>query len=288
MIKHLVIPGGAIYGFSFYGAIKELSMNGTINFEKIETIHATSVGCILAVILCLKYDWNELDNYIIKRPWHTLFHFTFHSILSSFTKNGIFDILIMKEMLLPLFNAREISIDISLQDFYNMNRIEIHFFTIDLSSFKLIDVSYKTFPNWTIMEAIYSSACAPVLFEPFKKDNIMYVDGGLLSNCPIKELLNNKDISPLVEEIFYINTIANLQEELVIKDFNLLNYIIFLFTKISIFYSGLLCVDPKIKHVLIKRTIVPLYDVFSIVNSKVHRINLIDHGVQCVKDMMNN
>ena len=125
----------------------------------------------------------------------------FRSILSSFLKNGMFDILIMKEMLLPLFNAREISIDISLQDFYNMNRIEIHFFTIDLSSFKLIDVSYKTFPNWTIMEAIYSSACAPVLFEPFKKDNIMYVDGGLLSNCPIKELLNNKKFL-LQEEIY--------------------------------------------------------------------------------------
>ena len=287
MIKHLVIPGGAIYGFSFYGAIKELNINGTINFEKIETIYATSVGCILAVILCLKYDWNELDNYIINRPWHNLFHFTFHSILSSFTKNGIFDILIMKEMLLPLFNAKEISIDITLQEFYDMNGIELHFFTIDLSLFKLIDVSYKTFPHWTIMEAIYSSACAPVLFEPFKKDNIMYVDGGLLSNCPIKELLNNKDISPLVEEIFYINTFVNYHEEPIIKDFNLLNYIIFLFTKIIIYYSGLLCVDPKIKHVLIQRVTVPLYDVFSIVNSKIHRIDMIDHGIQCVKNMMN-
>ena len=289
MIKHLVIPGGAIYGFSFYGALKELNKNGTLDFETIKTIHATSVGCLLAVILCLNYNWDELDNYIIKRPWHTLFHFTLHSILSSFLKNGMFDILIMKEMLLPLFNAKDVSIDITLQEFYNLNEIELHFFTIDLALFKLIDVSYKTFPNWTLMEAIYASACAPILFEPFKKDNIIYVDGGLLSNCPINELLNDSSIAPKIEEIFYINTLVNCEDgPQVTKDFNLLNYIILLFTKIITFHSKLLCIDPKIKRVLIKRTTIPLYDVFSIVNSKEQRIYLIEHGIQCVKDMMND
>lgn len=289
MIKHLVIPGGAIYGFSFYGALKELNKNGTLDFETIKTIHATSVGCLLAVILCLNYNWDELDNYIIKRPWHTLFHFTLHSILSSFLKNGMFDILIMKEMLLPLFNAKDVSIDITLQEFYNLNEIELHFFTIDLALFKLIDVSYKTFPNWTLMEAIYASACAPILFEPFKKDNIIYVDGGLLSNCPINELLNDSSIAPKIEEIFYINTLVNCEDgPQVTKEFNLLNYIILLFTKIITFHSKLLCIDPKIKRVLIKRTTIPLYDVFSIVNSKEQRIYLIEHGIQCVKDMMND
>ena len=289
MIKHLVIPGGAIYGFSFYGALKELNKNGTLDFEKIKTIHATSVGCLLAVILCLNYNWDELDNYIIKRPWHTLFHFTLHSILSSFLKNGMFDILIMKEMLLPLFNAKDVSIDITLQEFYNLNEIELHFFTIDLALFKLIDVSYKTFPNWTLMEAIYASACAPILFEPFKKDNIIYVDGGLLSNCPINELLNDSSIAPKIEEIFYINTLVNCEDgPQVTKEFNLLNYIILLFTKIITFHSKLLCIDPKIKRVLIKRTTIPLYDVFSIVNSKEQRIHLIEHGIQCVKDMIND
>lgn len=284
MIKHLVIPGGAIYGFSFYGAIKELHRKGILNFESIETIHATSVGCILAVFLSLKYDWDELDNYIINRPWQTVFQFSFHSIISSFTNNGIFDISIIKEIMLPLFNAKEIPIDITMKDFYDLCKIELHFFSIDLLSFSLIDVSYKNYPEWTVIEAIYASSCAPILFQPFKKDNIIFVDGGLLSNCPIKELLNDKELSVNLDQVFFINTDTNCKEETSITDFNLLSYIILLFTKVINFYSKMLFEKPTTQHVLIKLTLFPLYDVFSIVNSKLHRIHLIDHGIQCVKE----
>ena len=75
--------------------------------NNIQTIYATSVGCILAVFLSLKYSWDDLDNYVINRPWQTLFQFSFQSILSSFANNGIFDISIIKEILLPLFNAKD-------------------------------------------------------------------------------------------------------------------------------------------------------------------------------------
>lgn len=284
MIKHLVIPGGAIYGFSFYGAVKELHKKGILDFEKIETIHGTSVGCILAVILSLKYNWEELDNYIINRPWQTLFQFSFHSIVSSFTNNGIFNISIIKEIMLPLFNAKDIDIDITMKDFYHLCKIELHFFSIELLSFTLIDISYKNYPEWTVMEAIYASACAPILFQPFKKENITFVDGGLLSNCPIKELLNNKELSVKVEEVFFINTDTNNTENTSLTDLNLLTYMMFLFTKVINFYSKMLYEKPITRHVLIKLNLFPLYDVFSIVNSKLHRINLIEHGIQCVKE----
>ena len=290
MIKHLVIPGGAIYGFSFYGALKELTKNGTLDINNIQTIHATSVGCILAVFLSLKYSWDDLDNYVINRPWQTLFQFSFQSILSSFANNGIFDISIIKEILLPLFNAKDISIDISMKDFYDLCKIELHFFSIDLLSFTLIDISYKQYPQWSVVEAIYASACAPILFKPFIKDKIIYVDGGLLSNCPINELINNTNLSVNPDEVFYINTDNNNNNNDVsyLTDFNLVTYIIFLFTKVITHHSKIILHKPIIQCVSIKLNLLPAYDIISLVNSKIHRIDLIDHGIQCVKNMQKN
>ena len=284
MIQHLVIPGGAIYGFSFYGAIKELNKMHILDIEVLKTIHATSVGCILAVFLCLKYSWEDLDKYIINRPWHTLFQFSLQSILASFTNNGIFDIFIIKEIFLPLFNAKEISIDITMKHFYDLCKIELHFFSVDLTTFSLIDISYKSYPNWSVMEAIYASACAPILFQPFKRDDRIFVDGGLLANCPIKELLNGKELSVKEEDVFYINTDVTKSVEPDVENLNLLSYIIILFTKVINFYSKLILIEPNTPHVLIKLTLLPLYDIFSIAHSKEHRINLIEHGIECVKD----
>ena len=42
--------------------------------EDIETIYGTSVGSIIAVILALDYDWDTLDDYLIKRPWNNVFN----------------------------------------------------------------------------------------------------------------------------------------------------------------------------------------------------------------------
>lgn len=302
MIKHLIIPGGAIYGFAFYGALKELIKNGTIDVKEIKTIHATSVGCILSVLLCLQYDWDEVDKYLIHRPWHHLFKFSLHSILSCFSNNGLFTMEIIKEMLLPLFNAKGISIDISMNDFYELYGIELHFFSIDLKSFTVIDVSHKTFPTWTIIEAIYSSSCAPILFQPFCKDDKIYVDGGLLVNCPLKELIENTTIQPSLDEIFYINTSmddekgdgvgdgdgnddgdGNEGKIIETESKSLINYILLLFTKMVRHYSKTKSYNQDIKHILIIQDKNPAFDIYSIVNSPEQRSRLIQYGIDCVK-----
>jgi predicted acylesterase/phospholipase RssA len=60
--------------------------------KNIESIYGTSAGAIVAVMISLRYDWDTINDYIIKRPWHDVFPIKIQNILDAYTKKGIFDI----------------------------------------------------------------------------------------------------------------------------------------------------------------------------------------------------
>jgi NTE family protein len=190
-IKHLVISGGGPTGISFYGVLRELNNNGIWKIEDIETMYGTSVGSLLSVILCLNYDWETIDDYLIKRPWQKIFKFNMYTIVDSFQKRGFYSINIFKESFLPLFNGKDISMDITLQEFYDLNGIEIHIFATELNTYELIDFSYKTHPDLKVIEAVYYSCSLPIIFSPILKNESCYCDGGLLLNYPLEKCLEN-------------------------------------------------------------------------------------------------
>lgn len=277
-IKHLVIPGGAIYGLSFYGSLKHLFENKAIDINNIKTIHSTSVGCIISTVIALKFDWNEVDNYFINRPWQEVFKFSLCSIINCFTCNGLFDISTLNELFLPLFAAKDISIGVTMKEFYDITKIELHFFTVEIATFSLVDISYHSFPEWTVIESVYASACAPILFKPFKKNNVYYTDGGILANCPVKELFESS-IKPSPKEVLCITTadvVSTTPFEL-----NLIQYVFYLITKIVNRLQPCSPKDPDNKEyeVQILQNILPTYDVLSIANSPHQRKLLIEHGV---------
>jgi predicted acylesterase/phospholipase RssA len=191
IIKHIVCSGGGLAGFAFYGALKQSHKQGLWQLENIQTIYGTSVGTIIAVMLALKYDWDTLDDYLIKRPWQNVFTFNLYSILDTINKRGMFGIEIIQDIFLPLFNGKDIRIDITLIEFYKLTNIEIHMCATDINTFQLIDISHKTHPDWNIIEAIYSSCSVPVLFTPLFKNNECYCDGGVLANYPLEHSIKN-------------------------------------------------------------------------------------------------
>ena len=68
-IKNIVIPGGGALGFQYLGALQKLEKENFWKIENIESIYGTSVGAIIGAFICLKYDWETLNKYIIERPW---------------------------------------------------------------------------------------------------------------------------------------------------------------------------------------------------------------------------
>ena len=146
-IKHLVISGGGPIMFQILSAIQELEKNNFLDMKNIESIYGTSAGAIIAVIISLKFDWETVNDYLIKRPWKDVFPVKVQNIFEAYTKKGIFDIKTIEKYFKPLFDAKDISLNISLEDFFKLTNVDIHMFTFEINSYKTQDISYKTHPR---------------------------------------------------------------------------------------------------------------------------------------------
>jgi len=107
IIKHIVIPGGGPTGIQAIGALQHLEENGFWNINNIETIYSTSAGAIIAILLCLKFDWETINDYIIKRPWDEVFKLGVNQIFEAYSKKG-FMIKILLKYFINLFLAPKI------------------------------------------------------------------------------------------------------------------------------------------------------------------------------------
>jgi NTE family protein len=196
-IKHLVISGGGPTLVQALGAIQHVEQQKFIDLSNIETIYGTSAGAILGTLICLKFDWETINDYIIKRPWHEVFPINIQKIFEAYTKKGIFDVKTVEKIFKPLFSAKDLALDINLQDFYNYSKIELHFFAFDINDFKIEDISYKTHPHISVITALQMTCSLPVLVAPVCIDNKCYIDGGIVCNYPLNkclELYNQDEI----------------------------------------------------------------------------------------------
>ena len=283
-IKHIVCSGGGLAGFAFYGAIKESHKQGLWQIENIQTIYGTSVGTIIAVMLALKYDWETIDDYLIKRPWQNVFTFNLYSILDTINKRGMFGIEIIQDIFLPLFNGKDIRMDITLLEFYKLTNIEIHMCTTDINSFQLIDISHKTHPEWNVIEAIYSSCAVPVLFTPLFKNNESYCDGGLLANYPLEQSIKNGANPTEILGIHYKGSNTDECNKRVTSETSLLDYVISIINRLI----GLV-LDKQDAHVIaleycIWCSSLSIYDLINTTSESEIRLQLIQQGIDVVRN----
>ena len=190
-IKHLVISGGGPIMIQILSGIQELERKEYLNMNDIESIYGTSAGAIIGVMLSLKYDWETINDYIIKRPWQDVFPIKVQNILDAYTKKGIFDIKTIEKCFKPLFAAKDIPLDINLEDFYNLTKIELHIFSFEVNEYKIEDISYLTYPKLSLMTAIQMTCALPLLVTPVFMDNKCFMDGGVGCNYPLNFCLNS-------------------------------------------------------------------------------------------------
>ena len=194
-IKHLVISGGGPSMIQTLGVIQHLEDQAFICLKNIESIYGTSSGAIVGVLISLGYDWETINDYIIKRPWQDVFNISVQTILDAYTKKGIFDIKTIEKCFKPLFDAKDISMDITLADFHKLSSVELHFISFELNEYKIHDISYLTHPQLPILTAIQMTCSLPVLVTPVCMDEKCYIDGGVSCNYPVNYCIESGKIS---------------------------------------------------------------------------------------------
>jgi predicted acylesterase/phospholipase RssA len=280
-IKHIVLSGGGTVGLCQYGALRETHRRGLWSIENIESIYGISVGCIVGLFISLNFDWEVLDDYLIKRPWQNVINFTMNSLIQSFDSRGILDNKVIIEILQPLFRAKNIDINCTMKELYEITNIDLHIFVTELNSYKLIDICQSDYPDWKIVDAVYASCCLPLIFKPLLVDSLCYVDGGFVQNYPIHECISHgrkrEEILGIYKNLSYMNT-QNVNETS-----SLFDYISIAFNKIFV---------NNYKHEILPYEIkldtppVGLYDIFEFASSKEKRIDMIDYGVKTCDEFL--
>lgn len=195
-IKHLVISGGGPLGLRYLGALEKLEQEDFWKLDNIESIYGTSIGSIIGAFICLKYDWETLNKYIIERPWHDAFKVTAKQIFDSYYNKGLFDKKLAEIIFKPLLQAKDLNLNITLKEFYEYSKIDLHIFTFELNKFETVELSHSTHPDLSLLQALTMSSALPGIFMPIIIDNCCYVDGGVMCNYPINQCLrdhSNKD-----------------------------------------------------------------------------------------------
>jgi NTE family protein len=284
-IKHLVISGGGPTLIQILSCIQHLEEKKFLDTKKIESIYATSAGAIMGTIICLHFDWETVNDYIIQRPWHDVFPVKVQNIFDSYTKKGVFDAKVFEKCFKPLLDAKDLPLDITLEDFYNYSKIELHFFTFDINMFQLEDISYKTHPKLSLLTAIQMTCALPVMVTPICIENKCYIDGGVVCNYPLKYCLDSK-IN--VDEILgFKNQYDKGDENRIDSSSNLLEFTMgFLFKVIRSLGTDHL--QPQIKYEInCKTELLSIEFMKSALTSIDTRKKLFESGIECADEFLN-
>jgi predicted acylesterase/phospholipase RssA len=230
-IKHLVISGGGPTMIKSLGACQYLEEKNFWKIDNIETIHGTSAGAVIGAILCLKYEWETLNTYVIDRPWNEAFPFNIKYILDAYTNRGIFGRNAIEIVFKSLLLGKDLSLDITLKDFYEYSKIELYMYSFEINNFKMESISHKNYPDLPLLSAIQMTSAIPILISPICIDGKCFIDGAVVSNYPLDFCLQ---IVKNTEEILgFKNDYGEKKESNKITDEStLLDYIMFFLYKL--------------------------------------------------------
>ena len=221
-IKHIVISSGGPAGHMMYSILRTLNLTGFWNIKNIKTIYGSSIGSFAAILIALRYEWEVMDDYLIKRPWEKIFMSSSSSsatgqssehssdsgtasggtlsdaknkldyVFKLYNNHGLYGLKEFTEMLRPALQGKDISVNVTFQEFYERTGIELHFTVTELNKFQAIDFSHKTHPKQGLVEACYMSCCYPFGFTPIYRDGCCYIDGGIINDYPVNECIRDQ------------------------------------------------------------------------------------------------
>lgn len=276
MIENIVINGGGPTVFNVYGALRESCKQGLWNHADVKHYYGTSAGAIMAVMMALQYSWEELDDFIIKRPWQTVWQFNVLKVYDYYCNKGIFGNEIFVELLGPLLRGKDLETGCTLQELFNATNKTLHLYTIELSTFTLTEITHTAFPNMKVIEAVHASAALPILFQPLKYEGLYYTDGGIMLNYPLCKCESDPDTVLGIRNI-YSGSNANVHS--VQGIFEYLSYIMnMVIDKIQGQSTR------EIKHeLLIETGFIDYSSILRLANSAEERKALIEKGAENIK-----
>ena len=262
MIEHLVISSAGPNGLIQLGMLHQLQEESILNVDTLKSIHGSSAGSILGVLLALRVPIQEVADYFIQRPLEKWFKLEMDQL---FTHKGFVSSSCFEELLTPFFHAYDIPLTITLIEFYERTGIDIHIYTTSVTHMRSVDLNPHTFPELSVIQAIAMSSAIPFLVTPILYKEEYYVDGGLVKHCPIPDVDPDTILVVLMDHKREINLESpiDFMQHIVVKLFDIVcsNTIIpegkFVYVyntpvvSINPYHFGRVLIDPPFREELI-------------------------------------
>ena len=270
---NIVINGGGTIFFNAYGALKQANLSGVWSHDSIKSYYVTSAGGMLGIMMALQYSWEELDDFIIKRPWKNVWKFSVMNVFDYYKNRGIYGVELFQDVFGPLLMGKDLELTVTLKEFYEATGKNIYFYSVKLSTFETVEFSHKSHPDMQLLNALHASAALPILFKPAEYAGELYTDGGFLLNYPLAKCPADPETILGIRNV-YMENATNINEMKSV--FEYLSYIL------NMVLDKIQCeTDVKPKYeILLNTGFIDYSSIWSLAQNPAERQALINKGAE--------
>jgi predicted acylesterase/phospholipase RssA len=229
-INTLIISGGGMKGFLFFGAIKLLFELNILN--KIKFYYGTSFGGIIITCLNLGWDYDELIKFSLNFPIDCLIKMDIYSFMENY---GLIPKENLEIILKKIISFKNYDENITFKELYDITSKELNLIAYSLKNNETISLNYINTPDLKIWEGIYMTIALPILVPLYQYNNDYFIDGGISENFAINRIKDNL-LHTIGISIDNYKTDWNILKEN-IDNKNIINYLKYFLDLISMFSS---------------------------------------------------
>lgn len=165
MVAGLVLSGGGVRGIAHLGVLKALEEAQV----KINAISGTSAGAIIGAL----YSHGYSPDYILKEIVSTSF---FKLLKPALSLQGMLNI---------------DGVGKFLKNYFPIDSFSSLKIPLTVAATNLQKGISEYFDSGELIVPLLCSSCIPVVFNPVRFNNMLYIDGGILNNLPLAPLKKN-------------------------------------------------------------------------------------------------
>lgn len=268
----LILAGNSTNAVVTLGALQYLYDNGLMT--DIKNYVGVSSGAILSTLLLIGY-----------KPLELLTYLCVEKIFKKMMQFNISNILLLKKPLMTFEPIKKILEDLIIEKIGFVPTIKgveklfhkkIIFTSYNLTDDKEEYITSETYSDVSIINAIQMSSTFPLIFEPFKYENKLYLDGGLFNNFPL-------DYGDKLSKTKCVGIVTNNPQKKYSEEMSNIDYIFKLFNiyKDSITYDK---ITRSSKSDVIQLKFDNNFFKFDIENKEI--INMFDNGYALCKNII--
>lgn len=179
--------GGAIRGVSYIGAIKAFEELGI----KPDTLAGSSVGSIIAALLAVGYNAEEIKETFLKVNFELFKDISLGlGPIFALSKGEVFLEWVRELIEIKYYGKKYKKGTNKAVTFKDIDK-DLVIITTDLSNFECKEFSKFETPDYEIASAIRISCCMPGLMKPIEYNKTLLVDGDLQKSWPMWKLSKN-------------------------------------------------------------------------------------------------